>query len=182
MYRQWPGEKKFSDCQRIVAYNYRSCALQQDAQEHLSPANRQQSALLRVATAPKANQLREAEVEDQAPAASLVSQVVSNLHVAASLARVAVSPCWMRMSDRVSSREEEKTEHRNESNRAPWMHPSGARACVVAVKSQTLQCFVQPHLANLLLLWTGRGTGTSNLLELEVRMSPRVGPIRNPVL
>ena len=43
-----------------------------------------------MATAPKAI-IREAEVEDQAPAASLVSQVVSNLHVTASLPRVAVS-------------------------------------------------------------------------------------------
>ena len=42
--------------------------------------------LLRVATAPKAF-LRDAEVEDQAPAASLVSQVVAKLDVAAQLAR-----------------------------------------------------------------------------------------------
>ena len=32
--------------------------------------------------------MRDAEVEDQAPAASLVSQVVSNVHVAAPLARL----------------------------------------------------------------------------------------------
>jgi hypothetical protein len=33
--------------------------------------------------------MRDAEVEDQAPAASLVSQVVPKLHVA-------VTPCWVR--------------------------------------------------------------------------------------
>ncbi len=46
----------------------------------------QASVLLRVATAPKAF-MRDAEVEDQAPAASLVSQVVAKLDVAAQLAR-----------------------------------------------------------------------------------------------
>ena len=46
---------------------------------------REQPVLLRVATAPKAF-MRDDEVEDQAPAASLVSQVVPNLHVAAPLA------------------------------------------------------------------------------------------------
>jgi hypothetical protein len=37
--------------------------------------------------------MRDAEVEDQAPAASLVSQVVSNFHVAAPLARLLL---WQR--------------------------------------------------------------------------------------
>ena len=44
------------------------------------PAEREQPVLLRVATASKV--FSDAEVEDQAPAASLVSQVVPNLHVA----------------------------------------------------------------------------------------------------
>jgi hypothetical protein len=50
--------------------------------------------------------VRDAEVEDQALAASLVSQVVPNLHVAAPLARGGRDS--MLGADRVSSRAEER--------------------------------------------------------------------------
>jgi hypothetical protein len=46
---------------------------------------RQAPVLLRMATAPK-KVVRDAEVEDQAPAARLVLKVVADLHVAAQLA------------------------------------------------------------------------------------------------
>jgi hypothetical protein len=61
---------------------------------------REQRVLL-VATAHKAL-MRNAEVEDQAPAASLVSQVTPNLHFAAPLARAGRDD--MLLADRVSSR------------------------------------------------------------------------------
>jgi hypothetical protein len=54
-----------------------------------------QPILLRAATAPKALK-RDAEVEDQAPAASLVSQVVPNLTSPRSWPALAVTPCWVR--------------------------------------------------------------------------------------
>jgi hypothetical protein len=64
---------------------------------HLGPAERQQPILLRVATTPKPL-MRDAEVKDQAPAASLVSQVVPDFHIAAPLA------CAETAADLVSKR------------------------------------------------------------------------------
>ncbi len=48
-----------------------------------------QVAILQGVAATPITFMRDAEVEDQAPAASLVSQVVPKLHVA-------VTPCWVR--------------------------------------------------------------------------------------
>ena len=53
--------------------------------------------------------MRHAAAEDQAPADSLVLQVVPNLHVAAPLARA--SRDSVLGADRVSSRAEERAEH-----------------------------------------------------------------------
>jgi hypothetical protein len=39
MYLRWRGEKKCSDCQRIVAYSDRVCAAQQDANAHRGPGD-----------------------------------------------------------------------------------------------------------------------------------------------
>ena len=55
------------------------CAAQQYAKAHLGPAEREKPILLRVAATPKPL-MRDAEVKDQAPAASLVLQVVPDRH------------------------------------------------------------------------------------------------------
>ena len=71
--------------------------------------------------------MRDAEVEDQAPAASLVSQVVPNLHDAAPLACACRDP--MLGADSVPSRVEERPKHSHEpvcalvaptNQSAPW--------------------------------------------------------------
>jgi hypothetical protein len=61
-----------------------------------------------MATAPKAF-MRDNAVEDQAPAASLVSQVFPSLHVATLLARACRDS--MLGADRVSSRAAEHSDH-----------------------------------------------------------------------
>jgi hypothetical protein len=65
--------------------------------------------LLRVTTDPR-EFMRDAEVEDQTPAASLVSQVVAKLHVAAQLARACRDSVLG--ADLVSSRAEERAKGR----------------------------------------------------------------------
>jgi hypothetical protein len=57
--------------------------------------------------------MRDAEVEDQAPASSLVSQVVPNFHVAAPLACACRYP--MLGAHRVSSRAEERPKPSHET-------------------------------------------------------------------
>ncbi len=69
---------------------------------HLGPAEREQPTLQGVATSPEAV-VRNAKVEEQAPAASLVSQVVTDFHVAAPLARAGRDSVLG--ADRVCSRE-----------------------------------------------------------------------------
>ena len=71
---------------------------------------REQPILQGVATAPAAV-MRDNEVEDQAPSASLVSQIVSDFNVASPLARAGRDS--MLGADRVSSRAEERAEHEN---------------------------------------------------------------------
>jgi hypothetical protein len=81
----------------------------------------------------------DAEVEDQAPAASLVSQVVPKLHVAAPLARACRDSVLG--ADRVSSRAEERPKDRHHPVvRLGGTCVSCARACVVAVKPSRVLC------------------------------------------
>ena len=77
--------------------------------------SREQPILQEVATAPEAV-TRDAEVEDQALAVGLVSQVVSDFHVAAPLARAAAGRDSMLGADRVSSvRKRRPTTETNQS-------------------------------------------------------------------
>jgi hypothetical protein len=117
--------------------------------------------------------MRDAEVEDQAPAASLVSQVVAELHVAAPLARACRDS--LLGADRVSSRAEERAKGTIPSSCAPWLHLSELCTCLCGRRERP-SCFLQPHLASRLLWWRGReeSTGTPNRLLTEERLPERL--------
>jgi len=103
--RQWSGEKKCSDCQHtcLLLPTSFDLALRSKTPRGIEVL-REQLVLLGISTAPKSF-MRDAEVEDQAPAASLVSQVVAKYNVAAPLARAGrdtagCGPCVQRAEER----------------------------------------------------------------------------------
>ena len=105
----------------------------------------------------------DAEVEDQAPAARLVSQVVADLHIAAPLACAGRDPVLC--ANRVSSRAKQRAKDRyHPVVRFGCTSVSCAGGCVVAVKVQkNTAVFSAAGLSKRAVIAAGEGGEHGNL-------------------
>ena len=126
-YLQSRGEKKCSDCQRIVADRQLS-TLRSNTQRRIQILRvRQAPVLLHVAGRPKPV-MGDAEVKDQAPAPGLIPKIVPNLHIAAPLTFAGRHA--MLSAYRVSGRAEQRPQYGHHPvSRAPWLHLSELCTC-----------------------------------------------------